>query len=142
MGTTDVDPSALESWQRAAGTYWGPGDGAESGPFAGRVEVVARPEAVELDYEAWAPGRGLLHRERAVLAVGPHGLQLATAISELPDELRFVHDGIRFELIADAPYAMAVALDVVDGSLSWAWYWAAIGQAPVLQSRLRAARAI
>lgn len=138
--TADPVRPRIDQWRSAAGIYWGLGDGSESGPFTGRVEVTDRTDSVELAYEAWSAEQGLQHRERAVLAPTAAGLQMVTVISEVPGHLVFVHDGQRFELSTPGPYAMVVDLTVADRRLTWTWLWAPSGQTPVVQSKLNADR--
>lgn len=122
------------------GIYWGPGDGAESGPFVGRLEVVTEGTSRRIRYEAWSDREGLQHQEHGLLTRVGDSLVLETRISESPESvLRFeMGDGRQFRLL-DGP-DMRIVFDVTDGgnAMSYAWWWAPAGDTVREQSRLDA----
>lgn len=126
----------------APGTYFGTGDGPESGPFLSRLVVVELPSgAVSIDYEATSRGQGLQHAEHSVLAPGPDGLdRLYIAHSESPFVTEMVEsrrDRGRFvKAVAGGPVAIEVVITVpAPGRITYSWWWANAGDIPTEQSR-------
>jgi hypothetical protein len=134
--------SLLGTLHSHPGTYVGPGDGVESGPFAALIEVSALASgAVALDYTAISRTEGRLHTEHSVLAPLPDGrLRLVVSHVEAPflTELTETATGSgRFEQDhPGGPFTMAiVATAPSPGRLEYAWWWAVAGDEPVEQSR-------
>ena len=132
----------------ATGTYFGVGDGAESGPFVARIAVSPLPNGgVALDYEATSREQGVHHIEHSLLVPGPDQRdRLYIAHSESP----FVtvmcereRGSGRFEQVdVEGPYAMAVVIEATgDAGLTYAWWWAPVGAPLVEQSRATVTRA-
>jgi hypothetical protein len=118
----------------ALGTYYGTGDGDESGPFLARIAVSALPNGgVALDYEATSHEFGLQHREHTLLIAGPGGRDMlyiaqsesayvTTLVESAPGSGRFEEDE------ATGEYALAVVIEVPEpGQLSYAWWWGESG---------------
>jgi hypothetical protein len=102
----------------ATGSYFGTGDGVESGPFVSRIVVARLPNGgVSIDYEATSREQGLQHVEHSLLTPGPDSHdQLFIAHSESPYVTAMIETAPgsgRFEpLDLVGPYAMAVVIDV------------------------------
>lgn len=127
---------------RSTGIYFGPGEGAESGPFVARIEVNRLPNGgVSLSYEATSREQGLQHREHSLLSPGPDGRdRLFIAHSESPFVTEMVQaeaDSGRFVPSAPAgPYTMEVVIEVPEAArLTYAWWWADAGEQPFEQSK-------
>ena len=118
----------------ALGTYFGTGDGDESGPFLARIAVSALPNGgVALDYEATSHEFGLQHREHTMLIAGPEGRDMlyiaqsesayvTTLVETAPGSGRFEENESTGE------YALAVVIEVPEpGRLSYAWWWGESG---------------
>lgn len=122
------------------GIYWGTGDGPESGPFVGRLEVATEDGRRTIRYEAWSEREGLQHQEHGVLAWVDDSLVLETRISERPGNvLRFqLGDDLHFRLL-DGP-DMRIVFDVIDGgdAVRYSWWWAPPGDTVREQSHLEA----
>ncbi|HWL45600.1 MAG TPA: hypothetical protein VNQ73_21845 [Ilumatobacter sp.] len=78
------------------------------------------------------------HREHTVVSAAVDGrerLYIAHDESPVVTEMVATEPG-RFEQPPGGPYTMAVVIDVPEpGRLTYAWWWAAAGEAPVEQSR-------
>jgi hypothetical protein len=116
----------LDRLHAVPGTYWGSGDGPHSGPFVARVTVsVAKGGAVALDYEAWTQGAGLQHAEHALIRPGDGThvvLESTLAGQAQPLSFQEGQPGVFGSLDGQQ---VGVVIDVRDGTLSWAWWWAA-----------------
>ena len=126
----------------AVGTYFGTGDGSESGPFVSRIEVSPLPNGgVCLSYEATSHEQGVHHREHSLLCPGPDGRDrlfiahsesrfVTEMIETLPGSGHFVQKS------EGDPYTMEVVIDTPEvGRLTYAWWWAKAGEKPVEQSK-------
>jgi len=125
----------LDRLQAAPGIYWGHGDGLESGPFVGRVEVELLLNAVMLHYEAHGTD-GLQHVEHTLLARGSRGLELHALIDTRQEVMTFSErePGV-FRL--DASVDMRILIEVAKpGVLSYAWWWAPPGDDVIERSKL------
>ena len=126
----------------AVGTYFGTGDGAESGPFVARIAVSALPNGgVAIDYEATSRQEGVQHVEHSLLVAGPDDHdRLYVAHSESPFVTEFVEtapgSGRFVQREPGGPYVMEVVLDVPEPDrLTYAWWWAEAGGTPTEQSK-------
>lgn len=126
----------------ATGTYFGVGDGAESGAFVSRIEINRLPNGgVSLSYEATSGEQGVQHREHSLLCAGPDGRdRLFIAHSESPFVTEMIEakgDSGRFVPTAPGgPYTMEVVIETPEaGRLLYAWWWAHAGEQPVEQSK-------
>ena len=126
----------------ALGTYFGTGDGPESGPFVARIEVGGLPNGgVQLAYEATSREQGVQHREVTMLVAGPDGRdRLYAAHEESPFVTVMVEDeagsGRFVQPEPFGPYVLAIVIEVPDPRrLTYAWHWAHDGESPVEQSR-------
>ncbi|MEO1060513.1 MAG: hypothetical protein AAFZ07_03765 [Actinomycetota bacterium] len=124
------------------GTYFGSGDGIESGPFVARIVISSVPNGgVAIEYEATSREQGVQHREHSLLSGGPDGRdRLYVAHSESPFVTELVASDVgagRFEQpVAAGPYALTVVIEVPEPDrLTYAWWWAAAGEEPVEQSK-------
>lgn len=126
----------------ALGTYYGTGDGVESGPFVSRISVARLPNGgVSIEYEATSPEQGVQHMEHSLLAPGPDGRdRLYIAHSEAP----FVTEMIasepgsnRFVQPAPAgPFRMEVVIDAPEPDrITYAWWWAPGDEAVIEKSK-------
>ncbi|MCB1000685.1 MAG: hypothetical protein R2713_03405 [Ilumatobacteraceae bacterium] len=129
------------------GLYLGPGGGLESGPFLARISVSTLPNGgVAIDYEATSRDEGLQHAEHSLLSAGPDGcdrLYVAHLESPFVTELVASEPGSsRFVQPRPAgPYAMEVVLHVPEPDhLTYAWWWAPAGEAPIEQSKAETRR--
>ncbi len=129
------------------GTYFGTGDGIESGPFVSRIQVGCLPNGgVSIDYEATSIEQGVQHLEHSLLVAGPDGRdRLFVAHSESPFVTEMVEvepDSGRFvQREPFGPFAMEIVIEVPEpGRITYAWWWGANGDAPVEQSKADAAR--
>jgi hypothetical protein len=134
--------SVAEILAAAPGLYVGPGDGLESGPFVARITVTPLPNGgVALDYDAASREQGLQHREHTILTAGPDGCdRLYVAHSESPFVTEMVASepgSSRFvQPTPVGPYTMEIVIHVPElGHLTYAWWWAPDGEAPVEQSK-------
>ena len=125
----------------STGTYFGTGDGDESGPFVSRIEVSRLPNGgVTLDYEATSRAQGVQHREHTLLCPGPDGRdRLFVAHSESPFVTEMVETeqgtGRFVQTTTGGPYTMEVVIDMPESRrLTYAWWWASAGEQPVEQS--------
>ena len=126
----------------APGTYFGTGDGPESGPFLSRLVVVGLPNGgVSIDYEATSHGQGLQHAEHSLLAPGPDGRdRLYIAHSESPFVTEMIESRRERGRFVTAEPTGAVAIEVVitvpaPGRITYSWWWADAGDTPTEQSR-------
>lgn len=126
----------------ATGTYFGTGDGVESGPFVSRIAVSALPNGgVAIDYEATSREQGVQHLEHSLLVPGPNGHdQLFIAHSESPFVTVMAESAPgsgRFEQVAQVgPYTMAVVIEMPsEDVLTYAWWWSMAGETPTEQSK-------
>ena len=129
------------------GRYVGTGDGIESGSFVSRIEIGRLPNGGALiEYEATSVEHGLQHYEHTMLVAGPDGRdRLFVAHSESPFVTEMVETepgSGRFEQPEPfGPYVMSIVIDVPEPDrVTYAWWWAADGEAPVEQSRADASR--
>lgn len=134
-----ADTPVLTQLAAAPGLYRGRGDGPESGPFLGRMQItpVVRGHAVALDYEATSDRNGLQHVEHTILVSGESGrLELHVACLELPGVTRFVEiaPGV-FGAYEGALAARIVLAVPQQGTLSYAWWWSRDESEPREQSR-------
>ncbi|MEM8903777.1 MAG: hypothetical protein AAGA17_04250 [Actinomycetota bacterium] len=137
--------SIAASLARRPGLYRGHGDGPESGPFVCRIAVAPLPNGgVSLDYEAMSHDQGLQHEEHTLLVVGPDERdRLYVAHSESPFVTEMVATApgsSRFRQPEPiGPFAMEIVIEAPSpGHLTYAWWWAPAGSAPVEQSRAEA----
>jgi hypothetical protein len=137
--------STAERLAQIPGLYVGLGEGVESGPFLGRIQVARLANGgASIDYEATSREHGLQHREHSLLAIGPGGRdRLYVAYSESPYVVELVEtqsDSGRFEQATVAgPYRLAVVLDLSEpGRLLYAWWWGTQVEAPIERSRVEA----
>jgi hypothetical protein len=138
----DQGMSLAHRLAESTGTYFGTGNGVESGPFVARIAVSRLPNGgVAIDYEATSREEGLQHVEHSLLVPGPDGNdQLFIAHSESPFVTtmseRIAGSG-RFEQSASfGPFTLAVVIAIPHpGALRYAWWWAEAGQRPIEQSR-------
>jgi hypothetical protein len=116
----------LDRLHAVPGTYWGSGDGPHSGPFVARVTVNnLKNGAVSLDYEAWTQGAGLQHAERALIRSGDgNHVVLESTLAGQAQPL-FFQEGQAGVFGSLDGQQVGVVIDVRDGVLSWAWWWAA-----------------
>jgi hypothetical protein len=130
----------VERLLAAPGVYWGHGDGPESGRFVGRIEVQPMLSAVLLHYEAYGAS-GLQHVEYALLGRSATGPELYTVIDTRSEVMTFseVEPGI-FGLRGPSDMRIVLETPATD-TLSYAWWWAAPGEAVIERSRLVARRA-
>ena len=135
--------STAERLAQMPGLYVGLGEGVESGPFLGRVQVGRLPNGgATIDYEATSREHGLQHREHSLLAIGPGGRdRLFVAYSESPYVVELVEthpESGRFEQPALAgPFKLAVVVAIGEpGVLTYAWWWGAQGETPIERSRV------
>ena len=140
---TDLD--LLGRLAAAPGLYRGRGDGAESGPFLGRMRVapVVRSRAVTLDYEVTTDRDGLRHVEHTVLVAGPAGgLELHVTCLDLPGVTRFVETAQPGVFRAYEGALAARIVLTVDGPdrLTYAWWWSRGESEPREQHRCRLQR--
>jgi hypothetical protein len=126
----------------ATGSYYGTGDGVESGPFVARIVISSLPGgAVAVDYEATSREQGVQHLEHSILCTGADGRdRLFIAHSESPCVTALVESESvrgRFEQPdQQGPYTMAVVVDAPSpGELTYAWWWSPVGSEPVEQSK-------
>lgn len=126
----------------AVGTYFGTGDGPESGPFVARLAVSSLPNGGRLiEYEATSREQGVQHVEQTMLVAGHDGRdRLFVAHSESPFVTTMVETTAgsgRFEQEeAQGPYAMSIVIETLDsGRFTYAWWWAAHGDDLVEQSK-------
>jgi hypothetical protein len=123
----------------APGLYRGRGDGPESGPFLGRLQLtpVVHGRALALDYEATSDRNGLQHVEHTVLVNGDGGrLELHVVCLELPGMTRFVEVEPGTFRAYDGPLAARIVLSIPGpGALSYAWWWSRDESHPREQSR-------
>lgn len=141
--------SLIDTLRSRPGTYFGTGDGQESGPFVARIDVGALPNGgVSIDYEATSREEGLQHVEHSLLAPGPDGRdRLYVAHSESPfvTELVGAEPGsTRFvQPEPFGPFVMEIVIEVPEADrITYAWWWATAGEAPVEQSKADARRAV
>jgi hypothetical protein len=91
-----------------------------------RVTVnVTKAGAVALDYEAWTQGAGLQHAERALIRPGDGDhvvLESTLAGQAQPLYFQEGQPGVFGSLDGQQ---VGVVIDVREGILSWAWWWAA-----------------
>jgi len=134
--------SLREDLAQGTGTYFGTGDGPESGPFVARIEVGLLPNGgVSVDYEATSRELGVQHREHTMLVAGPDGRdRLFIAHSESPfiTEMVAVGDGTgRFvQSTSFGPYVMEVVIErPAADQVTYAWWWAEAGGTPSEQSK-------
>jgi hypothetical protein len=121
------------------GLYVGRGDGRESGPFIGRlvVEVLPSGAAVSLAYEAYGD-QLLQHAELSVMWREPSGrlgLFVVHSESPAPAVMSETSPGFFMEEEPSGPYQQAVGMEFDGDVLSYAWWWAPLGQALAEQSR-------
>jgi len=135
--------STAERLAQVPGLYVGPGEGVESGPFLGRVQIGRLPNGgASIDYEALSHDHAMQHREHSLLVIGPGGRdRLFVAYSESPYVVELVEtkpDSGRFEQPASAgPYKLAVRLEMAEpGRLVYGWWWGAQGETPIERSRV------
>lgn len=126
----------------APGTYFGTGDGPESGPFLSRLVVAGLPNGgVSIDYEATSRGQGLQHAEHSLLAPGADGRhRLYIAHSESPFITEMIESGREQGRFVNAESTGPVAIEVVitvpaPGRITYSWWWANAGDTPTEQSR-------
>ena len=126
----------------APGTYFGMGDGPESGPFVARIEVRRLPNGgVSIDYEATSREQGVQHLEHSLLCVGADGRdRLYVAHSESPFVTEMVADESEPTRFAQSqpsgPYAMEIVIEAPEPDrITYAWWWAAAGETPSEQSK-------
>lgn len=126
----------------ASGTYYGTGDGPESGPFVSRIEVKKLPNGgVSIEYEATSREQGVQHLEHSLLAAGPDGRdRLYIAHSEAPFVTEMIAaeaNSTRFVQPQPAgPFVMEVVIEIPEPDrITYAWWWAADGQTPTEQSK-------
>lgn len=134
--------SLSQRLSESTGTYFGTGDGDESGPFVSRIDVNRLPNGgVSLDYEATSREQGVQHREHSLLCPGPDGRdRLFIAHSESPFVTEMIEaeaGGGRFvQSTAGGPYTMEVIIEMPEADrLTYAWWWASTGERPVEQSK-------
>lgn len=134
--------SLAKTLASAIGTYFGTGDGDESGSFVSRIDVRALPNGgVAIDYEATSRERGVQHREHSLLTAGPDGRDhLTIAHSESPFLTEMIEESAgsgRFvQREPFGPYTMEVVIEVPEsGRLTYGWWWANAGETPVEQSK-------
>lgn len=121
----------------APGTYWGVGDGPESGPFVGRIDVKPMLSAVLLHYEAHGAA-GIQHVEFSMLGRSTAGLELRTVVSEFSETLTFSEQDAG-HFVLDAPRHMTIVIETpAPGTLSYAWWWAPSGEDVIEQSKVHA----
>ncbi len=130
------------------GQYIGTGQGIESGPFESRINVTVLPNgAIAIDYEAISAEVGPLHFEHTILAPGPDGRdRLYVAHSETPFVSEMVEtepNSRRFVQAAPfGPYTMEIVIETPEkGRITYAWWWASVGEPPVEQSKADASLA-
>lgn len=129
-----------ERLAESTGTYFGTGEGDESGPFVSRIEVNLLPNGgVSLSYEATSREHGVQHREHSLLCAGPDGRdRLFIAHSESPFVTEFIEadDGRFVQLTPGGPYTMEVVIEIPEvGRLTYAWWWSNAGEQPIEQSK-------
>jgi hypothetical protein len=137
-------PESTLDWMLTnPGTYWGLGDGEESGQFIGRIEIVCGlGRTVDVGYEAWSDREGLQHAERTRLApTTDGGAQLIATITEAPAPLIFRETQVGEFVTVEGP-EMKIIISVEDNALSYAWWWAPAGEVVREQSRLIARRVV
>jgi hypothetical protein len=134
--------SLSEQLADSTGTYFGTGDGEESGPFVSRIEVSRLPNGgLSLDYEATSREQGVQHREHSLLCPGPDGRdRLFIAHSESPFVTEMVEaeagSGRFVQSTPGGPYTMEVVIETPEPErLTYAWWWASAGEQPVEQSK-------
>ena len=126
----------------AVGTYFGTGDGAESGPFVARIAASVLPNGgVAIDDEATSREEGVQHVEHSLLVAGPDDHdRLYVAHSESPFVTELVEtapgSGRFAQREPGGPYAMEVVIEVPEPDrLTYAWWWAEAGGIPTEQSK-------
>ena len=126
----------------AIGTYFGTGDGDESGPFVSRIDVSRLPNGgILIGYEATSREQGVQHLEQTMLVAGPDGRdQLFVAHSEASFVTVMVETEAgsgRFEQPeSPGPFVMSIVIEVPEPDrLTYAWWWGANGDEPVEQSK-------
>lgn len=131
-----------EQLSGAIGTYFGNGDGAESGPFVARIAVSALPNGgVAIDYEATSREEGVQHVEHSLLVAGPDGRdRLSVAHSESPFVTELVEtapgSGRFVQREPGGSYVTEIVIEVPEpGRLTYAWWWAEAGGVPTEQSK-------
>ena len=124
------------------GIYFGAGSGDESGPFVSRIDVSVLPNGGRhIRYEATSVEQGVQHLEQTLLTAGPDGrdwLHIAHSESPFVTEMVETEAGSgRFEQTEQAgPYTMAVVIEQPEtGRITYAWWWGANGDDPVVQSK-------
>ena len=126
----------------ATGSYFGTGDGIESGPFVARIVISPLPGGGALiDYEATSREQGVQHVERSMQSQGPDGVdELYVAHSESPVVTTMVETAVgsgRFEQATPTgPYRMAIVIERPEvDRLTYAWWWGAGDDEPVERSK-------
>ncbi len=130
----------------AAGHYEGRGDGAESGPFSGVVDIRALLEGrgAELTYTATAPDGTLLHEEHTVLALdmwsGEPTLYVLCAELEGLGELLQVGETTFSNGRGVDSFQLQIELAIEGDVFQYAWAWGAPGDDVVERSRVTLTR--
>lgn len=139
--------SLAEIMAGSPGIFHGTGEGAESGSFVSRIEVSLLPNGgVAIDYEATSFEEGVQHREHSLLVAGVDGRdRLYVAHSESPfvTEMVAAEPGSsRFvQLQPFGPFTMEIMIEEPEPDrITYAWWWAPVGEAPVEQSKADARR--
>ena len=131
---------------RAAGHYEGRGDGIESGPFGGVVDI--RPllggRGAELTYTATAPDGSVLHEEHTVLALdmwsGEPTLYVLCAELEGLGELLQASETTFSNGRGVDSLQLRIELRLDGDVLHYAWSWGAPGDDVVERTRVALTR--
>lgn len=140
--TVDDMETIIDRVVAAAGHYVGTGDGAESGPFAARIDIVELLGGMgaTIDYVATAANGTELHAEHTVLAFG--GWSGEATLYVLSAELRGVGELVQ---TADSTFnnglgtdGFELQVDIAIGDvLEYVWSWGAPGEELTERTRAR-----
>jgi hypothetical protein len=131
---------------QAAGHYEGDGDGVESGPFHGVVDIrpLLHGRGAELAYTATAPDGTVLHEEHTVLALdmwsGEPTLYVLCAELEGLGELLQVGEATFSNGRGVDSFQLRIELGIEGEILHYAWSWGAPGDDVVERTRVALTR--